>query len=460
MKHALALLFLILFWAAPTFSQLYQWTWMSGDTTPFSFTKNQPPPRIGHLLWVAKDDNLWLFGGFDITNNTLNDLWRYDMNKNEWMIIKGDSKPGKKSVYGVKDEPSAEAMPGGRVRCSGWVDTTGNLWLFGGQEIEYINPDQRGQKVIYKNDSWMFNVKLNQWAWMGGDTSETSNIPEKKFSALKNSTKEIASDLLPSGRCNSTLWTGNHGEIYIFGGYRGDTVLNDFWRYTPATKTYVLLSNVSTVLPGGVYGIKGQLSSNNKPGARQESGNWTDRDGNLWLYGGSYNNNLYQDMWKYDVRVNQWAWISGDSGAFNPVRILDDQNVLLKRSPILYGSRSIGSRDNTPGPRYGAVTFKDQAENFWLFAGFGSCSYNDVWKYDRKTDEWTWMKGDSSDFDAGNYGVRGIANEQNRPGDRYQLAGSIDRKGNFWMFGGEARSPNGYGYFNDLWKLSIQKEKQ
>lgn len=467
MKLALASLLLALSLSAPAFSQLYQWTWMSGEPAPgevewrgekpsFPSNKNQPLPRIFHLLWVDRDDNLWLFGGYDLSINSLNDLWRYDTHKNEWTLIKGDSKPGKKSVYGVKGEPSAESMPSGRGQCSSWVDTAGNLWLFGGQEIEYRNPGQRNMKVFYKNDLWMFNVKLNQWAWMSGDTTETSNIPEGKISPVESAAPKTVPDLLPPGRCFSTLWTGKNGEVYIFGGYKDNTILNDFWRYTPGTNTFLRLGSILTNLPGGVYGTKGKLSSTNKPGARQESASWTDREGNLWLYGGEYYNDLYRDMWKYDVKLNQWGWISGDSAAFNTVKMLDEGTVLLERSPAVFGSRGISSPLNTPGGRHGAVTFKDQAENFWLFGGFGSSSYNDVWKYDRTRDEWTWMTGDSTGYDEGNYGVRGIANKQNRPGSRYKIAGGRDQKGNFWMFGGEGRSPKGYGTFNDLWKLSTQ----
>lgn len=39
----------------------------------------------------------------------------------------------------------------------------------------------------------------------------------------------------------------------------------------------------------GSYGIRGQASSSNVPGAREGSAFWTDLNNNLWLFGGISN---------------------------------------------------------------------------------------------------------------------------------------------------------------------------
>jgi hypothetical protein len=113
---------------------------------------------------------------------------------------------------------------------------------------------------------------------------------------------------------------------------------------------------------------------------------WTDTLGNLWLFGGSgyaaSRNGLLNDLWKYDVPLNQWSWMTGDS------------TVYVRSS---YGTMGTANSANTPGGREGSATWKDVSGNLWLFGGLiGNSMYiNDLWKFNIITNEWTWMKGDT-----------------------------------------------------------------
>ena len=54
------------------------------------------------------------------------------------------------------------------------------------------------------------------------------------------------------------------------------------------------------------------------PGARYLSANWTDKQGNLWLFGGYGpdtvgNTASLSDLWKYSVRSGQWTCVGGSS---------------------------------------------------------------------------------------------------------------------------------------------------
>lgn len=55
--------------------------------------------------------------------------------------------------------------------------------------------------------------------------------------------------------------------------------------------------------------------------------------------------------------------------------------------PLGYGTTGITSATNTPGARYGAVSWIDNSENFWMFGGYGYVSTtfpdysNDLWRY-------------------------------------------------------------------------------
>ena len=54
-------------------------------------------------------------------------------------------------LYGTQGTASVGNVPGGRNSSSSWIDSSGNLWLFGG-----IGYDSTGT-VGYLNDLWQYN---------------------------------------------------------------------------------------------------------------------------------------------------------------------------------------------------------------------------------------------------------------------------------------------------------------
>lgn len=62
---------------------------------------------------------------------------------------------------------------------------------------------------------------------------------------------------------------------------------------------------------------------------------------------------------------------------------------------------------------------------------------------------WTWIKGDSLNCSAGNFGVQGVAHPLNNPPAVYEPCEWTANDGTFWMFGGADTSGSFYG---DLWK--------
>ena len=111
----------------------------------------------------------------------------------------------------------------------------------------------------------------------------------------------------------------------------------------------------------GVFGVQGIFASGNTPPALYEACEWTDRDGNFWLFGGVEDitvQSVSGDLWEFKASNNQWAWIKG-AGIINQAGI--------------YGTRMIPSLTNDPGGRgYGVVTWVDTAGDLWLFGGYGA----------------------------------------------------------------------------------------
>lgn len=215
----------------------------------------------------------------------------------------------------------------------------------------------------------------------------------------------------------------------------------------PSTKnqwTWVSGSVVANQL--GSYGQQGVASSTNVPPARYRALSWTDPSGSFWLYGGTAappatNFLVLSDLWKFNN--GQWTWISGSNAT--------DQ-------PPVYGTLGLPAPGNTPGARFEAATWVDNAGNLWLFGGAVGANANDLWRY--SSGLWTWMGGSQVTTILyttypGNYGTKGVAAASNLPGGRDHAVTWTDRSGNFWLFGGFGFSSLGtVGDLNDLWEYS------
>ena len=142
----------------------------------------------------------------------------------------------------------------------------------------------------------------------------------------------------------------------------------------------------SLIFPGrpGIYGTLQVPASQNTPGGRYNSVSWTDKQGNLWLFGGrgydSIASGFYgdlNDLWEFQPALGEWAWITG-SEAFP-----------YSEAPLpgQYGALGSAAFGSTPGGRESAIRWTDSNGNLWLFGGFGYDSagnrglLNDLWKF-------------------------------------------------------------------------------
>ncbi len=60
--------------------------------------------------------------------------------------------------------------------------------------------------------------------------------------------------------------------------------------------------------------------------------------------------------------------------------------------------------------------------------------------------QWQWVKGDSTQYALGSYGIKYLASPNNNPPARYAAAHWKDQQGNFWLYGGDMH--------DDLWKFN------
>lgn len=348
----------------------------------------------------------------------------------------GSNAANSTGTFGTKGIPAPANIPAGRSEAVSWIDSSGNLWLFGGGIAPTSTTD------VFFNDLWRYNA--GQWTWMSGSTA--ANQP-----GIYGTLGTPSPDNVPGARVDAVGWADKSGDLWLFGGTAFDSTgatrfLNDLWKYSAGQWTWMGGSSVGLPWVAGVYGTQGISAPANVPGGRSGAVAWTDSAGSFWLFGGTGvdsagNIGYLNDLWKYNA--GQWTWISGSN---------------LANPPGNYGVKGVAAPGNVPSPKIEATGWTDSSGNLWLFGGargpqgqFGAL--NDLWRF--SGGQWTWIAGSSLDTQPGTYGTKGVADANDTPGSRVAAAAWTDASGNFWLFGG-----NGYDSFNsvgdlgDLWKFS------
>ncbi|MGC1462912.1 MAG: kelch repeat-containing protein [Terracidiphilus sp.] len=379
-----------------------EWAWMGGSSTIGSAggwsgvygtlgvlaAANIPGSRSGAVSWTDGSGNFWLFGGQgqDSVGNTgnLNDLWMFNLSTKEWAWMGGSSTVtpglGLPGVYGNLGIAAIGNIPGGREMATGWIDSSGNFWLFGGTGIdsEYRNGTL--------NDLWKFNPSNKEWAWMAGSKTQLGDGGQGVYGTLG----VPAAGNTPASRSGAVGWTDKIGNFWLFGGHGvgspgGAGSFNDLWEFNPALGTNGEWAWIGPPSNQGfpVYGALGVAAVENFPGARYLPVSWTDSKGNLWLFGGTGTDatdevGYLNDLWQFNPSTNEWTWMGGSS----KVDTSED-------APGVYGTVGVAAATDIPIGRRSSVGWTDSAGNFWLFGGSDIAAFNqnsfyelnDLWRY-------------------------------------------------------------------------------
>ncbi|MDQ3232510.1 MAG: hypothetical protein M3Q07_11865, partial [Pseudobdellovibrionaceae bacterium] len=174
--------------------------------------------------------------------------------------------------------------------------------------------------------------------------------------------------------------------------------------------------------------------------------------GKLWMFGGVGLTNNYQvgelnDLWVYDLGLNEWALMSGNVNAVNVSGVM--------------GTPGVPSNSNFPGGRHAGNGWIDASGKIYIFGGQGFPDYtsvmngnvgtlNDMWVFDPNAGStWAFLAGDNS------INVPGSAS---LPPSRRSGMSWTDASGQFWIFGGFGFPLNvsqgpASGFLNDMWSF-------
>ena len=356
-----------------------------------------PGARWGSSTWTDSAGNLWMFGGQGINaaggEVLLNDVWEWipgapDVNgagtfTGQWIWQGGSNAGGQNGTYGTKGVASASNIPGGRWAAATYTDSSGNVWLFGGQGY-----DASGNVGIL-GDLWKYSIATGQWTWVSGSNVASPNgvYGTKGTAAAANA---------PGGRQASVLWVDVSGNVWLFGGFGFDStgtgspqgaILNDLWEFTGGQWTWVSGSNLANQT--GVYGTQTAAAATNFPGARWGAVGWTDASSNLWFFGGwGYGSvstdptGFLDDIWEYQHSTGQWIWWKGTSNT--------NQNGQYLSVGLPFVNNVVGARRGTTiwQPRLWSQPANTN-DYVWVFGGEGYDStagdppgyLNDLWTY-------------------------------------------------------------------------------
>jgi hypothetical protein len=347
-----------------------------------------------------------------------------------------------------------------------------------GENCSVIN----GSGTATANVTNVVVVCVGEWTWTAGSSTIGFNDGQ---AGVYGTLGTPSPTNFPGGREQPVLWTDKSGIVWFFGGQGYDSngiggLLNDLWKLDPtqgANGEWTWMGGSNVLPPGaglgntpsgepGIYGTLGMPSPANVPGGREQTANWIDAPGNLWLFGGigidaAGGYGSLNDLWKFDPTLGtngEWTWMGGSSTAINVSGV--------------YGALGTPASTNIPGGRYGAMSWIDAGGNFWLYGGNGYAStttngyLNDLWMYtpgaNGSIGNWTWAGGNDTVpaspgpgvvlGQTGVYGTLGTPATTNIPGGRSSTVAWTDTSGNVWVFGGLGADSTGtVGYLNDLW---------
>lgn len=189
-----------------------------------------------------------------------------------------------------------------------------------------------------------------------------------------------------------------------------------------------------------VYGTQGVPSPSNTPG--NLPGNpvwpaawtacWTDLDGNFWFF------NHNQEMWKYDVGINSWAWMHGGGNG-------NSMGAPVFGPPNVFGPNVLPTEPNELFTHY---TWVDLNGDLW-YTGPSSDYYSSssTWKFSISLNQWAFVQGNIPP----DPGVQGVPSPTNNPCLRFCSSHVqwVGDDGKLWaFFGGSLCGASNNGMWN------------
>ena len=383
------------------------WTWVWGGLNSTTVTSsglgnfapgNSPGQTYAASVWTDPNGKLWRYGGEGSAA-----LWQYDPALNQWALMQGDPGGVPGPVYGTQGVPGPNVTPGnGEFGNPAWAGPDSTLWLY---------------SLGFTDDLWRYDIPSGMWTWMKGSGGGSNTVLGTMGVPAPNNSPGMVNE-------TDARWVDSNGNFWLFREFDGT-----LWRYQPATNMWTWIKGA----PGGnpVYGTIGVPGPNNTPGMFSGCpavgtlySMWIDSQDQLWMLVNRLGATLDLELWRYSIPNNEWSCMRRDISQFGA-----SQTWILScvDNPTIF-----------PVPRTEARTrWIDRCDRLWLFGAgdfcnLGSSAYNDLWRYDPLTNNWTWVRGGTA---GGIFGTQGVPSPNNEPNPAYGGQSWTTEEG-FWLMGG------------------------
>ena len=342
-----------------------------------------PCPRASFGGMLSIDGCVYLFGGIKVmygrpqgpgdlsVQGTLNDLWRYDLDRGRWTRLEDyDGRIGFR--------PS-DARPCTR-KLTTWLPVNGKLYLFGGSSVQ--GP---GKREIKLNDLWSYDPKTARWELIEPDDGRAVSIVAEGHRSAGSggmgaavlgeslymmaghgamTHAQLWSYNVPSGKRaylgpeaeGGNAWppkrycpvlVGWNGKLYLWGGRdsqdRAPEFYNDLWAYDPDEGAWTCLQQnraEDVARPSPRYGLGYAVIGEY-----------------LYLFGGFAGGKgehpQLNDLWRCDLRAGRWTCLAPQNGAKDTSAGAEWPAV--KRIPVMASAGGsvylFGGLDLATGPR-------------------------------------------------------------------------------------------------------------
>ena len=335
---------------------------LNGDYTNADLDLRFPKARARFGMTYDKTRNaIWIFGGFSGSEG-LNDLWKYDISLNRWVLIDGTASQSIDAVF------SGTPRPGSVYGHDIAIDAQGNIWMFGG--------DMRvGGSVGLSQDVWKFTVN---GSGDGGTWAHVKGSQLINQGGVSGTQGEAAPTNVPGGRKYFAMDIASNNTIWIMGG-RARSVSNvesnlgDLWKLNLSTLEWTFVTGATTHNQDETFidnFQKGDITSMHI-GSRKHFDITIDEAGTLWLFGGMLNANTRKgkDLWKFDSNTGVFTLISGKvSGTVN------------SGEPDLHWGYSITNTQNATLYMFGGTDMNLETDGLVNELG------NDLWRFNLSVD--------------------------------------------------------------------------
>lgn len=222
-------------------------------------------PRFGHSMVADKRGNLWMFAGYSLQHQALNDIRQFDTKNNTWMQVTVDSTPEAK-------------MPQGRYFHGADIQhSKQNLFIYGGLAGMSKNYNDSSETTL--NDFWKFS--LNNQRWQEVEPSTGVKPPR-----LAGHTLTLVKD-------------NDHDVLLLIGGFSPQNGLSHLvYKFNLTTAEWTILNSRGSP-PIGIYGHSAVYHSSSQAiyvygGFVYLDNDRTRMSNKLFVY--HYNQNLWSEM--------------------------------------------------------------------------------------------------------------------------------------------------------------------